>query len=164
MDSARLKVPRKVSPGSHGDFSFRGMQRIRRNRRMEHMHLVVAGDHVADADLAMPVGYRVVRRIQRDHHGAHLRVNVAEDERNARLVEFNKLRRAALIKSEIETLSVEQRKHVVKKRILIGKLDLPSRRDHQQRRMETLVFLHQLAGFASAAVAEAEAQESSPAA
>ncbi len=130
--------------GSHRDFAFPRRAVHPAKPRMEHVHLVAAGDDVADADLAVPVGYRVVRSVQRNHHGAHLRMNVAEDERNARLVEFDKLRGAALIESEIETLSVEQRKHVVKKRILIRELDLPSRRDHQQGRMETLVLLHQL--------------------
>src|SRR6266478_6474883 len=111
---------------------------------MENMHLVTPWDHVADADLAAPVGNRIVRSIQRDHHGAHLRVNVAEDERNSRLVEFHKLRGAALIESQVKALAVEQRKDIVEKRILVGELDLAPRRDYQQRRLETLILLHQL--------------------
>src|SRR5258708_7623507 len=111
---------------------------------MENVHLVTSWDHVADADLAAPVGNCIVRSIQRDHHGAHLSVNVAEDERDSRLVEFHKLRGATLIKSKVKALAVEQRKDIVEKGIPVGELDRAPRWDHQQRRLETLILLHQL--------------------
>ena len=114
---------------------------------MENMHLIPAWGHVADADLAAPAGYRIVGRVERDHYGAHLGMNVAEDERNAGLVELHGLSAAALVESEIEAFAVEQRKDIVKKRIPVGKLDLPARRDHQQRRLETFVLLHQLGNW-----------------
>src|ERR1700722_19754845 len=71
-------------------------------------------------------------------------MDVAEDERNAGLVELHELRGATLIQSEIEAFAVEQRKDIVKKRIAVGKLDLPARRDHEQRRLETFISLHEL--------------------
>src|SRR5258708_2626250 len=111
---------------------------------MENVHLVTPWDHVADADLAAPVGNCIVRSIQRDHHGAHLGVNVAEDERDSRLVEFHKLRGATLIEPQVEALAVEQRKDIVEKGIPVGELDLAPRRDYQERRLETLILLYQL--------------------
>ena len=108
------------------------------------MHLVPARDYVAYAELAAPVGDRVVRSIQRNHHRAHLGVNVAEDVRDARFVELHKLRASTLIQAEIEALAVEQREDIVKKRIAIRELDLASRWNHQQRRMEHLLLLNQL--------------------
>src|SRR5260370_41704691 len=111
---------------------------------MENVHLVTPWDHVADADLAAPVGNCIVPSIQRNDHGAHLGVNVAEDERDYRLVELHKLRGATLIEPQVKALAVEQRKDIVEKGIPIGELDLAARWDHQQRRLETLIFLHQL--------------------
>ena len=55
------------------------------------MHLVSAGKNTAKANLAAPVGDRVIRSGEGNYHGAHLRMNVAEDERYAWLVESDKL-------------------------------------------------------------------------
>ena len=88
-------------------------------------------------------------------------MNIAEDERNARLVELDEAGRATFVESEIETFSVEQRKDIVKKRIVVGKLNFSARRDHQQRRMETLVFLHELGDLLKSAAAASAAQECS---
>jgi hypothetical protein len=71
-------------------------------------------------------------------------MNVAEDVRNSRFVELNKLRASAFVQAEIETLAVEQRKYIVKKRIVIGELDLPARRNYQQGRMKAFIFLNEL--------------------
>src|ERR1017187_8873630 len=130
--------------GSDGDFAFRRVQRIGRNGRMEDVHLVTPGYNVLNAEVAVRVGYRIVRSTQGDHHGAHLCVNVAEDKRNARLVELDKASSATLVEAKIETFSVEQRKHIVKKRILVGKLYFPAGWDYQQRRLETFIFLDEL--------------------
>src|SRR6202046_4583106 len=111
---------------------------------MENMHLIAAGDYIADADLAATVGDRIVRCAERDHYGAHLGMNVAEDERNAGLVELHELSATALIESEIEAFTVEQGKNIMKKRIPVGKFELSAGRDHQQRRLETFVFLRHL--------------------
>src|SRR5258706_1722818 len=116
---------------------------------MENVHLVTAWDHIPDTDLAPPVGNRIVRSIQRNHHGAHLSVYVAKDKRNARLVEFDKLSGATLVEPEIEALAVEQRKDIEEEGIVVGKLHLPARLDYQQRRLKTLVLLHQLRDWQS---------------
>src|ERR1700692_937418 len=108
---------------------------------MEDVHLVASRHHAANVNLAAPVGNRIVRRIYRNHHRAHLWMNVAKDVRDSRLVELHKLRASAFVQAEIETLSVEQRKHIVKKRIVIRKLNLPARWNYQQGRMKALIFL-----------------------
>ena len=86
----------------------------------------------------------VVRRGQSDYDRAHLRMNIAEDERDARLVEFHKAGGSTLIEPQIKSLSIEQREHVMKEGVAIGKLNLAARWNHDQRRMECLVPLHQL--------------------
>src|SRR5580698_11614505 len=105
---------------------------------MEDVDLVTTGHNVFDGEVAMAVRYCIVRGIQCDHHGAHLCVNVAEDEGNPRFVELHKASRPTFIEPEIEAFSVEQRKHVVKKGVLIGKLNFSPGRNYQQRRVETL--------------------------
>src|ERR1700684_2977746 len=71
-------------------------------------------------------------------------MNVAEDIRDPRLIELHKLRAAALIQSQIEAFAIEQGEHIVKKRIVVGKLHLAARWNHNQQGMETFVLLHQL--------------------
>src|ERR1700674_3936861 len=114
---------------------------------MEDVHLVASRDHVPNADLAPPIGNRIVGSIHRNDYRAHLRVNVAEDKGNAGLVELDKLSCAALVESQIEPLAVEQRKYIVKKRILVGELDLSAGWNHKQGRLKALVLLHQLGDF-----------------
>src|SRR5579863_2643173 len=111
---------------------------------MEYVHLVPAGDDVADTDVSVTVGNRIVGRIDGDDYGAHLGVNIAEDVRDARLVELHELRTAAFVKAEIEAFAVKQRKDIVKKRITVGKLNLTPGWNYQQGRLKTFIFLDQL--------------------
>src|SRR6266851_2224006 len=89
----------------------------------------------------------VVWRVQSDDHCAHLRVNITENIRDPRFVELDVASGAAFIQSEIETFTVKQREHVVEEWIVVRKLDLPSHRNYQKRRPETLIGLHQLRNF-----------------
>ena len=91
----------------HCNLVFHGLQRIRRNRGMKYVHLVPARNYVSNADLTTPVRDRIVPGIQCDYHGAHLRVNVAEDVGDTGFVELDNLRTSTLIQTEIEALAVE---------------------------------------------------------
>ena len=71
-------------------------------------------------------------------------MNVAKDEGDAGFVELDEARGSAFVESEVEALSLEQRKHIVKKWIVVGKLNFAANRDHQQRRLKAFIFLHEL--------------------
>ena len=71
-------------------------------------------------------------------------MNIAEDERDSGLVELHEARGPALVESKIEALAFEQRKHIVKERIVVGELHFAADRDHQQRRLKAFILLHQL--------------------
>src|ERR1700722_1561524 len=109
---------------------------------MKDVQLVTPRRHVGNDDFSMRIRDAIVRRVHSDHDRAHLSVNITENKRNSGLVELNEACRSALVQSKIEALSVEQRKYIVKKRIAIRKLNLAARRDHNQRRLEALIFLH----------------------
>src|ERR1700694_1628916 len=70
-------------------------------------------------------------------------MDVAEDVRNAGLVKNNVARRPGFIEPEIEALALKKRKHVVKKRIPVGKLHRCTNRYYQNVGLETLVSLNQ---------------------
>jgi hypothetical protein len=58
------------------------------------------------------------------------------------LQKMNEARGSTLVESKIEALSLEQGKHIMKERIVIGKLHFAAHWDHQQRRMKAFVLLH----------------------
>src|SRR5579862_877526 len=71
-------------------------------------------------------------------------MNVAENIRDSGLIELHELCCAAFIESQIKAFSVEQREHVMKKRIAIREFHLASSRYHHQRGMEGFVLLYDL--------------------
>ena len=71
-------------------------------------------------------------------------MDVAEDERNARLIELNDSGAAALVEPKIETFTFEQRKDIVKEGIVIGELHLPTCGDDENRGLKALVLLNKL--------------------
>src|SRR2546423_918326 len=95
-----------------------------------------------DYDLAFSVGNAVIRRIQRNHDRAHLSMNIAKNERNSRTIETYITRASSFVETKVESLALKQRKHIVKKRIAIGKLDHGPDWHHKQVRLEALVVLH----------------------
>ena len=76
-------------------------------------------------------------------------MNVAEDVTDPWPIKNNGARRSRLIKSKIESLSFEEGKHVVKKWILIRKLDGRTDWHHDDMRRERLVFLQQAGAVCS---------------
>src|SRR5215831_9054623 len=73
---------------------------------------------------------------------AHLRVDITKDVRHPRLRKANFSRSAAFIKSKIKRFSVIDGKHVVKKRILIGKFNLSTHANRYYMRKESLILLN----------------------
>src|SRR5271157_3919150 len=108
-----------------------------------HVQFVVAVGNVRHVKHASWVEDAVVRRRQRDHYGAHLRMNVAKNIRDTLARKDHVARRSGLIQPEVETPSIEERKYVVKKRIGIWKCDAAAHRHNQQVWREHLVFLQQ---------------------
>src|SRR5580765_267345 len=111
---------------------------------MKYLQLIPTRRDIRNVDLPARIRDRVIRRSQGHDYRAHLRVNVTEDKGHARLVELDKPCRSAFIKPEIEALALEQRKHIMKERIVVGKLDLAANRNHDQRRLKAFVLLHEL--------------------
>src|SRR6476469_6379286 len=102
---------------------------------MNYLNVVASRRNFGKCDLSPGVGNGVIGRSQSDHDRAHLRMNIAEDKRNARLVEVHKAGRSAFVQAQVETFAFEEREHIVKKRITIGKLHLSPNRYHNDRRM-----------------------------
>src|SRR5690348_16498430 len=93
-------------------------------------------------DLAFAIRNTIIRSIERDHDRAHLRMNIAKDERDSRPVETNIASSSSLVETQVKPFAFEKRKHIVKKRIAIGKLDHCPDWDHQQVGLEAFVVLH----------------------
>jgi len=89
---------------------------------VKHLQFIATWRDIRNADVSTRIGDCVIRRRQGDDYGTHLRMNVAEDKRDARLVELDKTRGSAFIEPEVEALALEERKHVVKERIMIGEI------------------------------------------
>ena len=85
----------------------------------------------------------VIGRGERDHDGAHLGMNIAEDIRDSFPPESYLLRRACLIKDQVEAAPLEFREDVVKERISIGKVHDTANRHDEQVGRELFVLLQQ---------------------
>src|SRR5258708_4298731 len=69
-------------------------------------------------------------------------MNIAEDIGDPLTVKPHRPTRPRFIQAQIKTFAIEQREHVVKERILIGKFTLTARRNNEQRRSKHLFFLN----------------------
>src|ERR1700733_8653042 len=107
------------------------------------MQRVAARRHTGNDDLSVTIGDPVKRRSQREDHGAHLRMNVAENVRDSDLIETHITGSSCLVESEVETLTVKERKDIVKKRVVIRKLYDRSNRHDQNVRLKAFVQLDQ---------------------
>src|ERR1700752_4795195 len=99
---------------------------------MKYLQLVASRWNLGDAEISASVGNSIIGGCQRDDHGAHLRMDVAKNERDAGFVELDEARGSALGKPTNEAFALEQRKHVVKKRIVVRELYLSSHRNYQK--------------------------------
>src|SRR5579864_7531850 len=99
------------------------MQNVGRDSRVKDLEFVASGRDIGYADVAARIRDRIIRRRQSDHHGAHLGMNIAEDERNSRLVELHEARGSTFIQTQIEAFTLEQRKDIVEERIAVRKFD-----------------------------------------
>ena len=118
-------------------------QSLRRRSLIPNRKLIVSGRNIANGYLAGVIGDGVIRSFQGHHRRAHLRMNIAEDERHARAVKAHRTRAAGFVQPQIEALAFIEREYVVKEGILVGKVHRGADGNHQQVRLEALVFLHQ---------------------
>ena len=137
------EISKGVLSRGNGDFAGERLERVRCDCGMKDLQLISPGWDIFDVDFAMRIGDSVVRSRQCNDDGTHLRMDVAEDERNPRLVELNKARSAALVKTQIEALAFEKREHVVEERVIVGKFDFASDWNHDEAGVEFLVPLHE---------------------
>lgn len=119
------------------------IQAIRRYVFGPDTQLIFSWRHAADEDRPVRRGNRVVRRAERNDDGAHVWVNVAEDEGNSFAVELDGVMGMTLVKSEVEALAVEEREDIVKEGIEVGKLDDTADGYEKEVWDELLVFLSQ---------------------
>ena len=70
-------------------------------------------------------------------------MNIAKDVGNSAAIEAHAPRGARLIKPKIEALAFEERKHVVKKRIVVGEFNYRPHRNYEHVRLEAFVVLGQ---------------------
>jgi hypothetical protein len=71
------------------------------------MQCVASDRNVGDHNFSSGVRDAVVRRLESDHHGVHLRVDVAEDVADSDSVEVDRPGCAGLVESQVETLPFE---------------------------------------------------------
>src|SRR6185437_6382259 len=107
------------------------------------MNLVGARRNRMNGERACGTCNIVQRSGQCDYHGTHLRMNIAEDEGNSFARKHHLARASTFIQAQIETLAVEQGKHIVKERILVRKADHATDRNDEQMRSESSILLNE---------------------
>ena len=80
-------------------------------------------------------------RVEDDDLGGHLRMDVAEDVDDARLLRLDRLACPALVETEVETQRLRKREDVVKNVVVVRKLDRAADQGNGHRRREALVAL-----------------------
>src|SRR4051812_26398404 len=128
----QCETAKSCLPWSNRYFLRHRSQCVRGNTRVKYLQLVSPRWNIRNAELTVCIGDCVVGRCYGDYHRTHLRVNVAENERDPGLIEFDKARCPALVQPQIEALPLEKREHVVKKRVAVRKLHLAPGRYHEQ--------------------------------
>jgi hypothetical protein len=99
---------------------------------------------LGDEELPGLVRSRIVGRVDDNDYGAHLGVNVAENVDDPRAVERHAVRGSRLIEAEVEALSIEHGKDIVKERIEIGEVDDGARGNRQDVGVKPFVILEDL--------------------
>src|SRR5215467_10548500 len=70
-------------------------------------------------------------------------MNVAKNVADAGAVEAHHARTSRLIKAKIKAFPLEEREHIMKKRIMVGEFHHRANRHDQNMRFETFALLHQ---------------------
>ena len=73
----------------------------------------------------------------------HLRMDIAEDVRNTLSIKFHCAGAPRLVETQVKAPAAEQRKDIVKERVLIWELNTAADRNYEQAWDEGLVFLYQ---------------------
>src|ERR1044071_2659870 len=105
------------------------------------LDLVLAGLEAAEREAAVLLGDDVVGSVDDDQVRGHVRVDVAAEPDDARLVELDLAHVAALVEPEVEALRLREREHVVVDRVEVRERDGRADGDRHQVRRERLVAL-----------------------
>src|SRR5579863_9055845 len=70
-------------------------------------------------------------------------MNIAEYVRHPASRKCDRLRRTGLVQAKVKTLPLKQREDIMKERIGVGELYCAAKRNHQQMRYKSAVFLQQ---------------------
>src|SRR5487761_1883150 len=103
---------------------------------------IAARRDAGDEDLPCAAGNGVIASLHNEDDRAHLGVDIAENVANAGLAKPDGAARSSLIQSEIESFAMKERKNIVKKWVIVWKLNRGACRDHENVRRESLVFLN----------------------
>ena len=139
-----MDITESVIVSRHGNCLGFGLHSIGQGVLIPDLEFILPRLHVRDCETAIAVGLRIVGSLQRNHHGAHLRVDITEDITDPWPVKVNDARFAGFVKPEVKALSVKQGEDVVKPGIVIGKPYRGTNGHDQHVRLKTLVFLHKL--------------------
>src|ERR1700712_5255786 len=107
------------------------------------MHFVGRGWYRLQGERPIWLRQAEVRGGEGDYDGAHFRVDVAEDIRDAVVIKMHDARGSSFIQAKIESLAVEQRKHVMEKGIKVREIHAAARGDDEEMRRKLFSLLRQ---------------------
>src|SRR5262245_43053409 len=108
---------------------------------MPDVETILSFGNIPDQKITALITDAVIRRIHGHHDSTHLRMDITEYVRDARPVEVYRPRFTAGIKAEIESPPIEDRKDVMKERVIIREIDLGAGFEHDDVGRKTLVAL-----------------------
>src|ERR1700730_388992 len=116
------------------------------------MQLVAAVRDIGYFDMTGGMRNGEIGCVDGNHHGAHLRVDVAEQKADPNAIKVGGVGGAGFVETEVETLAVEKRKNIVEEGITIREIDDGACAHHEKMGLKALVFLNQLGTFVSGLV------------
>src|ERR1700737_4807109 len=87
------------------------------------MEFVAAVRDIGYFDVTSGIRNSEIGGVDGDHHGTHLRMDVAEQKTDANAIEVGGVGGAGFVETEVETLAVEERKNIVEEGITIREID-----------------------------------------
>ena|ERR1700676_84351 len=116
------------------------------------MQFVAAVRDIGYFDMTSGIRNGEIGCVDGDHHGAHFRMDVAEQKTYANAIEVGGVGGPGFVETEVETLAVEERKNIVEEGITIGEIDDGACAHHEKMGLKAFVFLNELGAFVSGLV------------
>lgn len=139
--SGNLQNSERRTAFRYANFVAHSIQDFRWCGLIPSSHEIASDRHIRDHDLSLTIGNGEIRSVQRNYHRAHFGVNIAEDIGDSRTIEADIAGAASFVQSKVESLPIEQRKHVMEEGIAVGELDNRAHWHNQNMRLETLIVL-----------------------